>query len=251
MHQYFVGFDLLRMNGFSLDSWNGNRFDTCIFPRGNYPNIAAGKLQTMKFVLLSLILIFTVGCISSNEQKDETESVTQEPKQPSQVDITNYETESGRIFTVVEKQLSNSLSRFSVQGTGFPNSQEIFTIVDSDPIEKGFLEDLDGNGFEELYLVTRAAGSGAYASIYAFASFNDKSYGQIYIPEIAEDDPVHEGYMGHDRISAIGDRLVREFPVYKDGDTNAKPTGGFRMIRYALVAGEASYVLKLESVSNR
>ena len=35
--------------------------------------------------------------------------------------------------------------------------------------------------------------------------------------------------------------LVREFPIYRPGDSNAKPTGGTRHVYYKLVRGEASW----------
>jgi hypothetical protein len=38
--------------------------------------------------------------------------------------------------------------------------------------------------------------------------------------------------------------LVRRFPVYRDKDTNAQPTGGTRQIQYKLKAGEAGWILK-------
>jgi hypothetical protein len=38
--------------------------------------------------------------------------------------------------------------------------------------------------------------------------------------------------------------LVRRFPVYRSGDSNAKPTGGTRQVTYKLVPGEAMWQLK-------
>jgi len=40
--------------------------------------------------------------------------------------------------------------------------------------------------------------------------------------------------------------LAQRFPIYKEGDTNANPTGGIRQIEYQLVDGEASrkFVIK-------
>jgi len=42
--------------------------------------------------------------------------------------------------------------------------------------------------------------------------------------------------------------LVRRFPIYKPGDTNAKATGGKRQICYKLQQGEASWILRPTSV---
>ena len=57
-----------------------------------------------------------------------------------------------------------------------------------------------------------------------------------------------EGYMGHDEFTVVENVLIRRFPVYRDADTNAKPTGGMRQLQYKLIPGEASWVLTLDSV---
>ena len=46
----------------------------------------------------------------------------------------------------------------------------------------------------------------------------------------------------------VENTLVRRFPVYRDGDTNAKPTGGMRQIQYKLAAGEAGWLLRADKV---
>jgi len=213
------------------------------------------KFFNMRFVLLVFTLICIVSCSDSIENKsgdkDETEWATQEPKAAAQVEVTSFWTKSRKEFTVVEKSLSESVSRLTVQATGFPNTKEIFRLNDIDPMEAGLMGDLDADGFEELYLITRSVGSGSYATIYGYASYKDKSFGPIYIPEQQEDDPNFRGYMGHDRISIIDNLLVREFPVFNDGDRNNAPSGGFRSLKYTLEAGEASYILKVKEVSSR
>jgi hypothetical protein len=55
--------------------------------------------------------------------------------------------------------------------------------------------------------------------------------------------------MGHDEFAVAGNALTRRFPVYRDTDTNAQPTGGARELRYKLVPGEAGWILKLETTA--
>lgn len=216
----------------------------------------------MRLFLLAILTISLFSCANTTEsdsgsdanassEDTVTEWASQQPKPAAQVEVTNFRTKSGNEFTVIEKKQSASLSRVTIQGTGFPNSQEVFTLRDVDPFEAGLIGDLDGNGFDELYLITRASGSGSYASIYGYASNNDLSYGPIYLAEPAENDPNFRGYMGHDRISVISNQLIREFPVFNSGDANNAPSGGYRILKYSLEKGEASYILKVESVSSR
>jgi hypothetical protein len=56
------------------------------------------------------------------------------------------------------------------------------------------------------------------------------------------------GYMGHDEFAIVENSLVRRFPVYRDGDTNAAPSGGTRQIQYKLVAGESGRVLRKDRI---
>jgi hypothetical protein len=52
--------------------------------------------------------------------------------------------------------------------------------------------------------------------------------------------------MGHDEFAVVENTLVRRFPVYKDGDSNAAPSGGVRQLQYKLKPGEANWQLKLD-----
>lgn len=53
-----------------------------------------------------------------------------------------------------------------------------------------------------------------------------------------------EGYMGRDEFAPVEGVFVRNFPLYKDGGGNSKPTGKTSQIQYHLKAGEAGWVIK-------
>ena len=108
--------------------------------------------------------------------------------------------------------------------------------------------DLNGDGSPELYVYIRSAGSGSYGSLVAYSANARKSLSEIYLPPITEDAAAARGYMGHDDFATVESTLVRRFPVYRDGDRNAAPTGGVRQLQYKLLPGEASWVLKVERV---
>ena len=40
--------------------------------------------------------------------------------------------------------------------------------------------------------------------------------------------------------------LIQRFPIYRDLDTNARPSGKIRQLQYKLKAGEAGWVLRLD-----
>lgn len=118
------------------------------------------------------------------------------------------------------------------------------TYTDKDPVSNFFAADLDGNGFDEVYVITTAAGSGSYGNVCAFSSNKDLSFSFVYIPELEEADltpgkPFH-GYEGHDEFKVEGNKLVRTFRV-SEGDQKSN-----RTIRYQLKKGEAGFMLVAE-----
>ena len=110
------------------------------------------------------------------------------------------------------------------------------------------LADLDSNGWPEIYVYVTSAGSGSYGSIAAYAVNNGKSVSPIYLPPLDQSPEAMEGYMGHDEFALVENRLVRRFPVYRAGDTNAAPSGGTRQLQYRLEPGEAGWLLVLDKV---
>ena len=117
-------------------------------------------------------------------------------------------------------------------------------IEDRDPISDVFVADLDGNGFDEIYIITKSAGSGSYGTVLGFASNKDKSLSMINFPEIRKGDENFEGYMGHDTFKIEDQKLVRIFPIYNKGDTNENPTGGRRKLVYGLFPGRGHVAIK-------
>ena len=111
------------------------------------------------------------------------------------------------------------------------------------------IADLDVNGWPELYVFTQSAGSGSYGSVLGQAVNNGKSLSAIFLPDIAEDAKLAEGYMGHDEFAIVENSLARRFPIYAPGDTNAAPSGKMRQVSYGLVAGEAGWLLRMRDVT--
>ena len=157
-----------------------------------------------------------------------------------------YTTTTGKTIVVSQTHpAGRSLATIEIRTEGFEhNFREVFE--DRDPVSDVFTADLDGNGFDEIYIVTTAAGSGSYGTILGFASNKDKSLSIIHFPDVREGDETFEGYMGHDTFTIEGRKLVRMFPVYREGDANANPTGGRRRLVYGLVPGEAGWQLRVE-----
>lgn len=166
---------------------------------------------------------------------------------------TEYQTKTGKTWVVTEVKTSASLSDLHISSKGFAATNDSVKIEGSDPLETVLQADLNKDGFEEVYLITRSTGSGSGATIHGFSSNKDKSFSGIHVQEVTDKDVAKggkfEGYMGHDSIYVQGNMLARQFPVYKEGDANAGPTGGKRTIYYALKPGEATWQLTVSSAA--
>jgi hypothetical protein len=108
------------------------------------------------------------------------------------------------------------------------------------------IADLNGDGSPEIYIYMTSPGSGAYGSVIAYSANRKKSLSPIHLPDLSKDKKRSKGYMGHDQFSIVENVLARRFRLYKDGDSNASPTGKTRQIQYKLTAGEAGWVLRID-----
>jgi len=193
-------------------------------------------LNMMYVVAISLS---TIGLISCCHKKNVS------PDAPKE-----YKTKTDKTIIISETHpVGRSLSTIEIRTKGFEhNHAEGYD--DKDPISDVFVADLDGNGFDEIYIITTSSGSGSYGAVLAFASNKDKSLSMINFPNIRKGDKNFEGYMGHDTFKIEGQKLVRIFPIYNRGDTNSNPTGGKRKMVYGLYPGEAMWQLKVEKSEN-
>ena len=141
-----------------------------------------------------------------------------------------------------------SLNQLRIQTSGLSADTPVAREIDGS-VTTAEVADLNQDGTPEIYVYVTSAGSGSYASLVAYAA-NDKSLSEIQLPALADDAALSEGYMGHDQLSLGNGVLQRRFPLYRDGDSNAAPTGGTRQIDYRLVADEAGWQLRVADVKD-
>jgi hypothetical protein len=183
----------------------------------------------MKQILIIFIVFITLSLLWSCGEA--SNKVTAPGIQVSPAEAKDTSSDASKEYT---HPVGQSLSTFEISTKDFEhNYPEVYE--DRDPISDVFVTDLDGNGFDEIYIITTG-----------FASNKDKSLSMINFPEIQEGDENFEGYMGHDTFKIENQKLVRIFPIYNNGDTNQNPTGGIRKLVYGLYQGEAMWQLKVE-----
>ena len=155
----------------------------------------------------------------------------------------------GISFTV-ESDNSSSINKLKVTPKGLEGSNETIEVEIDGGVVGAEVGDLNIDGSPEVYVFVTGAGSGSYGSVVGFVANNKKSLSQVNVPELKEGSDEIKGYMGHDEFAVVESTLVRRFPVYKEGDSNAKPTGGTRQLQYKLKQGEAAWQLVVDKVVN-
>jgi hypothetical protein len=182
------------------------------------------------FTVNAILLIIFMTCsaikpANTGDITDETDS------------IRILKTATGKSIVIKESHPDGlSLSRIEIVPSDFTENNT-FVVDSSDPLYRTELTDLDRDGYNELFLFTKSAGSGSSGTIYGFESENDDRLVEIRIMATSEKEYEEggelEGYMGHDTYYFEKQFLIREFPVYKNSDSNVTPSGGTKKVYYS------------------
>lgn len=145
----------------------------------------------------------------------------------------------------VEATNKGSLNQLTITPSGLEISNRVIKQVIDGSVTGAEIADINADGSPEIYVYVNSAGSGSYGTLVAYSANNKKSLSGIYLAPLEDDKKNSVGYMGHDEFTIIENSLARRFPVYNKDDANCCPKGGTRQLQYKLVAGEASWQLKL------
>jgi hypothetical protein len=190
---------------------------------------------------LAMLLLVTVASCGNNEQSVPKPEPSVDPYANVMKGHRSLTTSTGLTVIIAEDHPDGmSLSDIRIF---FGKDSLVFR--DTDPIEEVLQSDLDADGYDEFYLVTRSAGSGSYGNIIGVASVRDSILSPIIFPPLDPENKMFEGYMGKDQFSidTTNRVLLRKFPVYKENDNNAKPSGDGRLLRYYLDRKGIRYLL--------
>ena len=151
-------------------------------------------------------------------------------------------------YKTIRFEITKSGDTLTIQPSGFEsdNTKVIKTIEGT--ISNIEVDDINTDGSPELMIYITSSGSGSYGTAIGFSGNNNKSMSEITIPRIVDNPKTNKGYMGHDEFAIVEGTLVQRFRIYKEGDTNSKPTGGTRQIQYKLKNGEASKVFAVDKI---
>lgn len=201
------------------------------------------------FAVVALTLIFA-GCDSS----DQKASAPKQMYSAQKVQLT----QPFRFHKTVEVSPENTFDIFS-WGRGSAETSALL-ILESDSSSKkyttttGDLEgaitdvyntDMDMDGNPEILIQAKAKDSTVHTQIYAF-EFKDNRAQKIDFPKLNQSQK--KGYRGQDKFFIKEGILMREFPVYNGNNTDAKPTGGKRLLEYGIRSN--SFTVKIIEQGN-
>jgi hypothetical protein len=108
--------------------------------------------------------------------------------------------------------------------------------------------DINADGSPEIYIYIAEPSGDKRATLIAFSANRRKSLSQIYLPALEDDAKNAKGYRGRDEFAVVEGIIARRFPLFPEDKSKTEPTGKMRQIQYKLVAGEASWMLRIDQV---
>lgn len=186
---------------------------------------------------------------TSEPETTPVEEVAVEASAPAEAAGFNKEFDLQGVHFVVAASNSGSLNTLTITPSGLAEVNDVITREIDGTVTNAEVADINADGSPEIYVWVNSAGSGSYASPVGYSANNKKSLSEIYFPPIS-DDPVNgKDYMGHDEFAVVEGVVAQRFPIYAQGDANAKPSGKMRQLQYKLTQGEAGWVMKLDRVT--
>lgn len=98
--------------------------------------------------------------------------------------------------------------------------------------ETAWAADLDGDGKPELALASRSVNNNGRGALDVYWL-----EGNVIRRAVMPKNEEGAGYQGHDSFRLAGRKIIRSFPVYRDGDLDNRPSGGSRTLQYTFQDG--------------
>ena len=199
------------------------------------------------FVLCALLM----SCSFSKNEKSSASDTTVKEGIDSVKQEISFNTELTYPGSNISFKINTKGYSLIIQPSGLSVSNEtLYHDITGYTVVNAEIGDLNIDSYPELFVYLTSDGSGSYGKLIGYSVNNGKSVSQVYLPDISENDEVSKGYMGHDEMAIVENTFCQRFPIYKEGDSNANPTGGIRQRQYERVDGESSRILKIDKGIN-
>lgn len=203
----------------------------------------------MKKISSFVLCVLLMSCsFSKNEKNSASDATVKEGIDSVQQEI-SFNKELTYPGSKISFRVSTKEDTLMIQPSGLSLSYEtLYHDITGYTVVNAEIGDLNIDSYPEVFVYLTSDGSGSYGKLIGYSVNNGKTVSQVYLPEISENKEVSIGYMGHDEMAIVENSFCQRFPIYKDGDSNANPTGGMRQIQYKLVDGENGRTLKIDKV---
>ncbi len=184
----------------------------------------------MKYFTLAAVLVFAGSCVSANAAESKAE----------QSILVGNATKS----IVIEQAQNEGVHEVTITPSGF-SVNEIRRLKLDHAIFDAHVSDIDKDGFDEFYFLSKSGGSGGFINVLAFEEGDKNTLVPIKFTYLKSVTMQHgEGYMGHDDYQFKDTTITNSFPLYNPNDKNCCPTGGTRTVVYELkdIAGEPTLI---------
>lgn len=194
-------------------------------------------------VVVAALLLSACGGEAETDSNEYADSALYIPR-TELTSSSQLTTTTGKTWTVIQTpMLDSSLVNIVVYAAGYSSDTLSFALGETDPVTELRLEDLDKDGFQELYIVTQSPDNQAFGTVYGFYPEQDESIVLISFegatPYTMKEGEPYEGYRGHDKFSFDKGTLTNSIPVFRPDDADESPGGGTRTIAYELTKGNA------------
>jgi ribosomal protein S18 acetylase RimI-like enzyme len=143
---------------------------------------------------------------------------------------------AGPVTFIVESPNASS-NYFTLNTEGMSVRNEETKMEVDGAVVRAQLADLNQDSYPEVYIFTRS--DSGTEEVYAFASYRNRSYGQIYMAE-AENAANQRGREGVETFELTETALLQKIAASQSGQR----TGDTQTVTYALKQGETSYRLE-------
>lgn len=206
--------------------------------------------ETNHWLLLLLAGILFTACSGTDEQSgDEADyDSTLVLPRADLMRLSEFKTPTGKVWLVRETpMLDSSLVNVTVKAIGFSRDTLTIDFGEIDPVIAVHLDDLDQDGYGELYVITRSVSPSQEGTIVGLCSNQDQQVSVISYegatPYTMKEGEPYEGYLGHDTFSFEQGVLTNTFQLNKLADEKATSAGN-RTVKYELVRNESSARLR-------
>jgi hypothetical protein len=191
--------------------------------------------------VLGLVFILVLYSCSSSGSEETTHGNSGDSSVSKKASDLTVTTSSGKSIIISETHPNGmSLSNLKIYSSSIADS---VVAVDVDPVSSVLTGDLDADGYQEIYVITTAAGSGSYGNIVGAVIMGDSILVPVAFPAFDPGVKTFEGYMGSDSFYVEGNMLMRSFPVYKKADVNSTTTGEKMLVGYRLMKKGNKFLL--------